>query len=255
VRTRAIAVALVVALGGILQGCNQPALVAAQASRDHEAAIHADARGDKVAAFNFYKAAAEGGNMNAQMAIGWKYESGEGVARNDTAALGWYLRAAERGHSNASNNIGALINAGRGVPRNPARALSWFLRGAQLGNPRSFENIASFYENGALVARDTAKAYFWSALAVRFGDNMTNPRMQRVGGSMSAEDKKSIDGRVLGYRADHFLQLTRDLRARADPQDFVITTGSDWEPGLVPIKFRFPVQTASMEIPTQGVVQ
>jgi TPR repeat protein len=244
-----------VALGGLLQGCNQSALISAQASRDYEAAIHADARGDKVAASNFYKAAAEGGSPSAQMIMGWKYETGDGVPRNDGTALSWYLRAAERGHPTATNNIGGLINTGRGMPRNSARALSWFLRGAQLGNPRSLENIASYYENGTLVARDVAKAYFWSALAVRFGDTATNPRMQRVGGSISADDKKAIDTRVQSYRADQFSQLTRDLRALADPQDFVITAGSDWEPAMAPIKFRFPVQTASIAILTQGGVQ
>lgn len=252
---RATTCALVFALGTILQGCSHPSLIAAQASRDHEAAIHAEARGDKMAALNLYRSAAEGGSMNAQMAIGWKYETGDGVPRNDSAALSWYVKAAERGHANATNNIGALINTGRGAPRSPARALAWFLRGGQLGYPRSLENIASYYESGTLAARDVAKAYFWSALAVRFGDNMANPRTQRVADSIPMDTRKAIDARVLAYRPDQFSQLTRELRGLADPQDFEITSGSDWDPALVPIKFRFPVRTASIELPDQGGVR
>ena len=250
------AVALSAALGALILGsCNQPALIAAQASRDHESAIHAEARGDKTAALGYYKAAAEGGHLGAQMAMGWKYETGDGVPRNDSIALSWYLKAAEWGHSNAANNIGALIGAGRGAPRNLARALAWFLRGAQLGNPRSFENIASFYENGTLVARDHSKAYFWSALAVRFGDTTTNPRMQRVSGSILIDARKAIDARVQSYRADQFAQLTSDLRMLADKQDFAVSAGADWDPASAPIRFRFSMQTASLELPDQGSMQ
>lgn len=235
------------ALGAFLQGCNQPALIAAQASRDYEAAIHAESRGDKAAAFESYSKAARGQHMNAQFEVGWRYERGDGVARDDNAAIEWYVKAASLGHSTASNNIGAMIANGRVGDRDRARALAWYIRATGLGAGVAMGNIAAYYRNGYLVGRDPAKEYFWEALAVRFGYEPAKERMQRVGATLPEDKRRASDEAVRLYRVENLPALTADLRSVADIRDFAVPDRAMWTPAVTPIQFQYPVKTARSE--------
>lgn len=242
-RKRTMAIALL-ALGSLLQGCNQPSLIAAQASRDYETAIHADARGDKQAAMQSYRAAAEAGHSAAQFYLGRRYETGEGIARNDSLALEWYVKAATKGHSTAANNIGAMIFSGRAGARDQARALAWYLRAGALGDGVALSNIAAYYRNGAVFARDVAKEYFWEALALRYGYEPARDRMQRAAALLSAAQRRVADDALQTFRAENLWTLTNELRAAADLRDFDAPDRKMWNPAVAPIRFQFPVTTA-----------
>jgi TPR repeat protein len=216
----------------------------AQASRDYEAAIHAEARGDKQSAIQFYRTAAEAGHGPAQFYLGRRYETGDGLTRNDLLALDWYVKAAANGHSAAANNIGAMIATGRVGPRDRARALAWYLRASALGNGLAMTNIAAYYRNGYLVARDVAKDYFWEALAVRFGHDAAMPRMQRAMAQLSAAQRHAVDDSLQSFTIDKLAGATRDLRAVADLRDFGAPDRTIWNPAVAPIRFQFPVATA-----------
>ena len=56
---------------------------------------------DFAAAFKWFKASAEAGNVTAQRNLADSYEHGEGVPRDVSAALSWYRRAADGGNVDA----------------------------------------------------------------------------------------------------------------------------------------------------------
>jgi hypothetical protein len=104
-------------------------------------------RGDYVAAIKHWRPLAEGGNVDAQAALGNLYGAGPAVKgdavrvllsallgdvgtrqeiRRDWAkAREWWLLAAKQGHAQASYNLGILYKHGDGVPRDVAQAYMW----------------------------------------------------------------------------------------------------------------------------------
>ena len=58
--------------------------------------------------------AAEGGDVEAQCRLGYFYEEGEEVRRNDEpngeSSLKWYLKAAEGNNADAQGRLGLIFN-------------------------------------------------------------------------------------------------------------------------------------------------
>ena len=66
-----------------------------------------------------------------------RYENGEGVARDYARALGLYCRAADQGDPNAFLSLGWMYLNGRGVAVDNAIAVRWFKRAAERGIPQA----------------------------------------------------------------------------------------------------------------------
>ena len=59
---------------------------------------------------------AETGLPKAMFSLGYRLDSGTGVATPDyPAAAEWYRRAADAGHGSAANNLCAMYQVGRGM--------------------------------------------------------------------------------------------------------------------------------------------
>ena len=78
-----------------------------------------------VKAVEYYRKAAEQGEMYAQKNLGWMYENGRGVAQSDMEAVKWYRKAAEQGEMYAQNNLGWMYQSGRGVAQDDVEAVKW----------------------------------------------------------------------------------------------------------------------------------
>lgn len=107
------------------------------------------------------RAAAEGGDANAQYQLGLWYDIGRGVERDDPAAVRWYRRAARQGHRAAQNNLGHLLAKGEGAPEDDAEAVMWFHRAAEQGSSAAQFSLGFHYYNGEGVAPDAAEAARW----------------------------------------------------------------------------------------------
>jgi len=118
-------------------------------------------RGDYGAALREFKVAAERGDDRAQMALGFMYDRGDGVAVDHAAAIRWYRKAAEQGHAGAENGLGEMYAGGRGVPRDEREAAKWFRRAAERGNPVAQNNLGRACAMGLGVARDHREAIAW----------------------------------------------------------------------------------------------
>lgn len=93
--------------------------------------------------------------------LGFLYEHGRGLPRNDAKAAENYEAAALLGNDCAQNNLASLYQYGHGVPKNLGKAMELYLASARQGNPVAQCNLASLYFTGAAVPRDLSEAARW----------------------------------------------------------------------------------------------
>ena len=73
----------------------------------------------------WFRKAAEQGRAAGQNNLGWMYQEGRGVPKDDQLAVEWYRKAAEQGDANGQSNLGLMYQKGRGVPKNYVYAYMW----------------------------------------------------------------------------------------------------------------------------------
>ncbi len=134
------------------------------ASADFEKGLAAYDRGDYAAALREWETAYP--NMNdadaaaAAFSLGWMYQKGEGVARDDNMAMDWYLLAVERGSNDARHilnitaeqgnaaaqyTLGEMHERGRGVAKDSEMAVQWYTRAARQGHVDARKKLGHGY--------------------------------------------------------------------------------------------------------------
>src|ERR1039458_7231012 len=95
-----------------------------------EDGLAAEDRGDWKAAFLLLKPLAEQGNPRAQARLGYMYDAGEGVPKDNAEAMKWYRKAADQfrkaadqGNADGQYHLGAMYYYGQGVPKDYAEAM------------------------------------------------------------------------------------------------------------------------------------
>ena len=126
-------------------------------------------RGGYTTAFEGFRIHAEQGNASAQFYLGFMYDEGRGVVRNDAEAVRWYRLAAEQGEASAQTNLGLMYRKGEGVARNDAEAVRWYRLAAEQGYASAQTNLGLMYDKGRGVARNDAEAVRWYRLAAEQG--------------------------------------------------------------------------------------
>ena len=76
---------------------------------------------------------ATGGDALAQYDLGFMYESGRFVPKDDVEAAKWYRKAAEQGYAESQHNLGVCYTNGQGVPQDEVEAYKWFLLASARG--------------------------------------------------------------------------------------------------------------------------
>jgi len=70
---------------------------------------------------------ANGGDADAQIALGWLYDNDLGMAHEDDAqAARWYELAANQGDDRAQQFLGTMYATGDGVEKDMKAAERWF---------------------------------------------------------------------------------------------------------------------------------
>ena len=126
-------------------------------------------RGDIPTAYRLLRKAAEGGDPEGQVNLGYLYARGQGVPANQAAALRLYKSAAAQGDSEGMNAIGYKYQFGTGVPRDIERAIHWYCQAVALGNPRALNNLAVIVDAGRDLPRDVTEARNLWEQAAAFG--------------------------------------------------------------------------------------
>lgn len=102
---------------------------------------------------------ADGGDVNAQLLVGYSYLYGQNGASVDYGkAFEYYAKAAMQNDSVGLNNLGSLYYSGVGVTRNTAKAAILFEKSAELGNAEAAVNLAFILISGNGVEKNAAEA-------------------------------------------------------------------------------------------------
>ena len=125
---------------------------------------------DYAKAMKYYHIAAERGNTDAMNDIGFMYERGLGVTKDDAEATKWYRKAAEQGNASGQNNFGIMYRDGLGVEKDYVEAVKWYRKAAEQGHAGGQLNLGYMYEKGYGVTKDNAEAVKWYRKAAEQGD-------------------------------------------------------------------------------------
>ena len=89
-------------------------------------------------------AAADAGDVDAQVLVGAAYLSGaNGLPQDTRKAAHYLLKAADQGHSFASFAVAGLYADGLGVPQNLDNARFWAVKAKSLGAPDADQMLAA----------------------------------------------------------------------------------------------------------------
>ncbi len=111
--------------------------------------------------------AAEQGDADAQCCLGYIYDNGAVVPRDEDAAVKWYTKAAEQGHVEAHYSLGWMLIEEGGVLQDNEAALKWWTRAAELGDTRTPYLLGCMYDCGEGVPQDYVLAHMWFSIATR----------------------------------------------------------------------------------------
>jgi uncharacterized protein len=80
------------------------------------------------------RSAAEGGDVDAQVYLGWCYSTGKDVEQDKAEAIKWYRRAGEAGRVNAQTALGWLYFSGEAGKKDMVEAVRWYRKAAAQGD-------------------------------------------------------------------------------------------------------------------------
>ena len=160
-------------------------------------------RSDYAESAKWYRKAADQGLAKAQHNLAVLYDIGQGLTQNEAEAVGWYLKAAEQGFADAQYTVAGMYGLGRGVKRDPKEALKWYQRAAEQGDPLARYNLAERYERGKDVAEDPVEAYKWHSLAASVGLKDAVAARDSLGKRMSSEQLAEARKRVREFEAKY----------------------------------------------------
>ncbi|KAF9976048.1 hypothetical protein BGZ73_009207 [Actinomortierella ambigua] len=96
---------------------------------------------------------AASGNIDAQLKLAAKYETGDGVAQSREQALTLYRKAAAVGNAQALYRLGSLYFSDHSNSQSNALAASWYRRAAEQGHADAQVNLAMMFLHGLGVER------------------------------------------------------------------------------------------------------
>jgi TPR repeat protein len=135
--------------------------------------------GDYKTALSLWRPLAEQGNAEAQRSLGWMYETGKGVARDEAQATLWYRKAAEQGDAKAQYRLGVVyVYNGTPTADDVAIGLSWFEKAANQGDVKAQSQLGELYGFGDFgVSKNSAKAAAWLRKAAEQADVLSVQRL------------------------------------------------------------------------------
>jgi uncharacterized protein len=113
-------------------------------------------------AMRWLRLAADKGVPDAQNEVGFLYQRGQGVKRNEAEAVKWFRLAADQGGLVvAQNNLADIYVLGIGVPQDFGEAFKWYRIAADQNSSYAENVLGVAYEHGFYVAQDDAEAFRW----------------------------------------------------------------------------------------------
>jgi uncharacterized protein len=129
-------------------------------------------------AFELFSKAAATGNPDGLSDLGSMYSNGLFVKQDNAKALDYYEKSIEAGSSFALNQIGVMYFDGKGVERDYRAAAEYFQQAADLGDGYALKFLAIMNERGLLTGKaDLEKAGALRARAQEVDPDSQNPNV------------------------------------------------------------------------------
>jgi len=133
---------------------------------------------DQTQAFEFFYKAAVAGNVVGQFNVATGYDGGKGVRQDFLKATTWYRKAAEQGYVYAQMLLGSRYEDGKGVSQDYVEAAKWYRKAADQDDSFSQFQLGLLYATGQGVERNDAESFKWMRKAAEHG---TSKAMYNVG--------------------------------------------------------------------------
>mgnify|MGYP001552088159 CR=1 FL=1 len=172
---------IIVALTLLLCSVSMPASSAAPSHDTFTLGWHAFESGDYSRALALWLPLAEQGDRYAQSNLGFMYEYGQGVARDEQQAAHWYRQSAGNGLAAAQFNLALMYADGRGIRQDPLRAAYWFLQAAEQDLADAQYLLAEHLQQYMGVPRNSAAVQGWLNRAAALGQNEARAALMAEG--------------------------------------------------------------------------
>ncbi len=186
--------------------------------------------GDMPRAAEAFRRCADMGDAACQLQLGWHYDVGKGVSRNDAEAVRWYRAAAEQNHRVAQYNLGNMHQLGRGVPKSCRTAVEWYARSSMNNYPPGLYGLGRMYQFGFAVKEDRPKAHALYRQAAALGDHKAREALATFN-NFVWPDQRSRD--IYLSRVEHYVGTVNGCQATADVTRTTVTCLVpliDWNP-------------------------
>jgi uncharacterized protein len=124
---------------------------------------------DYIKAANWFRKAAEAGDIDAWYDLGVLYYNGLGVEQDFEKAASLYRKSAANGFAKAQHNLALMHAAGEGVQQDDTQAAKWMRKAADQGLAPSQQDLAMRYRYGKGVPQDHVEAAKWYQKAAEQG--------------------------------------------------------------------------------------
>jgi TPR repeat protein len=153
-------------------------------------------------------AKANAGDAASQVAVGECYAAGKDVPRDLKAAAEWYRKAADKGDVAGEMHLAALYRDGGGktFPRDMVQAAEWYRKAAEQGDVTAQGILGTLYSMGQGVPLSYPDAYYWLDLAAHVkGPNQEKyaANRQLIGAHITADELTDVQDRVEKWLAAH----------------------------------------------------
>lgn len=185
----------------------------------------------EACSYAFLLSAAQRGQVAAQCQVGLAHRDGAlGVNVDRELALHWLGLSAQGGNVQAQVALASMLASGLGVKKDPDKALYWYLLAAQQGDAVAQWNVSNFFRLGTGgVAKDLKQAYMWCLKSASQGFAPAKAAL----GVLMLKMKKSEEGGALLWEAakagDGEAQFNLALWLEQNPaNEQVFGTSLDW---------------------------
>jgi len=146
---------------------------------------------DLEEAVKCFQQAAELGNEDACLNLGFMYDVGLAVEQNYGEAAKWYESAAALGNPTAQYNLGILYSFGKGVNQSYETAAQWYTKAADQGYVDAQFNLGVLYEEGRGVSQNYLVADMWYVLAAAGDHQGALARHEALSKKMTMEQRQA----------------------------------------------------------------
>ena len=123
-------------------------------------------------ALTWYERAASKGDLDSQIRVAEIYFNGIGIKEDKQQAFNWYLEAAKQGHLDSQIIIAEMYFNGIGVKEDKQQAFNWYLKAGDDGYFKTKYMIGRMYQDGIGTKKNANQAFIWLQKAINQGERL-----------------------------------------------------------------------------------